>query len=259
MIRIRNERANYNHHRFSISFHLPGGGGVGGDGDGTMRLGPYELNQIYTGDARELSKAIPDGSIDLIFTDPPYPKEFLPLYEWLAREANRVLKSDGFLLTYAPGYWKNVVIAYFDQHLDYFWDYAVQMDGDSSMIWPRKTIVRAKSILAYRPRNGTGMPQTNVLGLFKGAGKSKQYHIWGQDEDTARYFITCFSKIDDVIFEPFLGGGTTCVVSKIFGRNYVSFDIDPLAIATSKNRLNQVKRMVRSDGDYQAMGQLALG
>ena len=39
-----------------------------------MKLGPYLLgpndtpeNGIYTGDARELAKAIPDESVDLIF------------------------------------------------------------------------------------------------------------------------------------------------------------------------------------------------
>ena len=42
-----------------------------------MKLGPYDLNSIITGDARELSKAIPDASVDLIFTDPPYNVGFL--------------------------------------------------------------------------------------------------------------------------------------------------------------------------------------
>ena len=31
-----------------------------------------ELNKIYNGDCLELIKEIPDGSIDLICTDPPY-------------------------------------------------------------------------------------------------------------------------------------------------------------------------------------------
>lgn len=35
-------------------------------------LGPYELNSIITGDARGLAKDIPDESVDLIISDPPY-------------------------------------------------------------------------------------------------------------------------------------------------------------------------------------------
>ena len=35
-----------------------------------MKIGAFETNQIYTGDTQELSKSLPDESIDLIFTDP---------------------------------------------------------------------------------------------------------------------------------------------------------------------------------------------
>jgi 16S rRNA G966 N2-methylase RsmD len=39
--------------------------------------------------------AIGDKSIDLIFTDPPYHKEWLPKYEPLGKLACRVLKQGG--------------------------------------------------------------------------------------------------------------------------------------------------------------------
>lgn len=32
-----------------------------------------EINKIYNGDSRELLSLLPDESIDLIVTDPPYP------------------------------------------------------------------------------------------------------------------------------------------------------------------------------------------
>lgn len=37
-----------------------------------MNIGDFELDKIYLGDAYELIKKIPDKSIDLIVTDPPY-------------------------------------------------------------------------------------------------------------------------------------------------------------------------------------------
>ena len=37
-----------------------------------MKLGKYELNKIYNEDCYEAIKNIPDKSIDLIITDPPY-------------------------------------------------------------------------------------------------------------------------------------------------------------------------------------------
>jgi predicted methyltransferase len=34
------------------------------------RLGPYELDSIVTGDARELARVLPDESVDMVLTDP---------------------------------------------------------------------------------------------------------------------------------------------------------------------------------------------
>ena len=209
-----------------------------------MKLGNYELNQIYIGDSRELTKFVPDNSIDLIFTDPPYLKEFLPLYEWLAVESARILKPSGFLLTYTGGYWKNFIFEYLGRHLEYFWDYTLIMSQDCSILWPRRTIARAKSLLCYRKRGGGGMPRTNVLGSFTGGGKQKNHHIWGQDEETARYYIDCFSDIGDVVFEPFTGGGTTCAVCKIFGRQFLGFEIDQEAGNKAIARVNKVRQQV---------------
>lgn len=37
-----------------------------------MKIGKYELNNIYCEDSYKAIKEIPDKSIDLIVTDPPY-------------------------------------------------------------------------------------------------------------------------------------------------------------------------------------------
>ena len=51
-----------------------------------------------------LGKNIPDNSIDLIFTDPPYNEASLSLYGDLAKLAERVLKPGGSLITYVGHY-----------------------------------------------------------------------------------------------------------------------------------------------------------
>ncbi len=37
-----------------------------------MKLGPYELNEIYAGNCLDMMKQIPTNGVDLILTDPPY-------------------------------------------------------------------------------------------------------------------------------------------------------------------------------------------
>lgn len=75
------------------------------------KLGPYRLNQIYTGDCLNLSPAIPNESIDMVVTDPPYnvgkdygplvddslpEDEYLEWYARLAAECYRIM-TDGYL------------------------------------------------------------------------------------------------------------------------------------------------------------------
>ncbi|HSV86913.1 MAG TPA: site-specific DNA-methyltransferase [Levilinea sp.] len=54
--------------------------------------------------------------------------------------------------------------------------------------------------------------------------------------------IRLYSYVDDVVIDPFVGSGTTCVAAKILGRHYVGFDIDPDYVMLSNNRLASVAR-----------------
>ena len=70
-------------------------------------LVPSSFQTIYElieGDFIEKCKDIPDNSIDLIFTDPPYQRGWLPFYEPLGKIAFRVLKEGGSLVMYAGHY-----------------------------------------------------------------------------------------------------------------------------------------------------------
>ena len=71
------------------------------------KLGPYPMNSIVTGDARELAKAIPSGSVDLILTDPEY--DHLDDYYWLYTECKRILKPEGNTLAFVNAKWYAVV------------------------------------------------------------------------------------------------------------------------------------------------------
>ena len=68
-----------------------------------MKLGKFELNKLYLGDCLNLMKDIPDNSIDLIVTDPPYGYSFMGK-DWdkaivsieVWKECLRVLKNGAF-------------------------------------------------------------------------------------------------------------------------------------------------------------------
>jgi len=197
-----------------------------------------KLLDLFYGDAVELSKEkIGAGTVDLIYTDPPYPKEYHYCYEWLAKEAVRVLKPNGFLIAYAGPYWKDVVMNYLNEQLQYFYDFILVHKGNTSILWPRKIISGYKSILCYHKKGEKPLPRTNVLGQWNGTGGDKRFHKWGQDITTTRYYVDCFSQEGDLIVDYFLGGGTTAVVCKRLNRNFVGFEKDRATLDIAETRI----------------------
>ena len=191
--------------------------------------------------ARANCKALPltANSVDMIFTDPPYLREFLPTYGWLAQEAMRVLKPGGFVLAMCGGMYLNQIYRMFDDAgLTYFWEFQhLSLNGEAPFVWHRSVIAHAKPILAYS--KGAGVARIGgVHGAYTGR-KDKRFHHWGQDIDSARYYVDNFSAPGDLVLDPFVGGGTTLVACDLIGRRGLGFDLDPAALATTALRLEQ--------------------
>lgn len=193
--------------------------------------------QILTGDCRDLISGIPDRSVDLIFTDPPYLKEFLPLYEWLATEAVKKVKDTGFIAMYVGCYYLWDVMRLIGDKLDYFMELVIYGTGYGSMMWNRRVIGKHKSVLLFRPKGGIGMPRCNITSVFTGTGADKRFHAWGQDEASARYYIDCLTKRGDLVLDPFCGGGTTPAMCKVLGRDCISFEQDPKTADIARSRV----------------------
>jgi DNA modification methylase len=122
--------------------------------------------------------------------------------------------------------------------LDYFMELIVFGSGYGSMMWQRRVIGKHKSILLYRPKNGTGIPRCNITSVFNGTGSDKRFHVWGQDEASARYYIDCLTKPGDLVYDPFVGGGTTPAMCKILGRNFIGSEIVPETADIARARVD---------------------
>lgn len=200
------------------------------------------MDSIVHGDAAELQTSIPNNSIDLIFTDPPYDAMSVDLYELVARIGARVLKPGGFVLAMAGGLYADKHIALMSQHMTYFWTFHVQLTGtNTGSVHPRGNrvpiITRVKPIYAFV--KGWGSPRTVMYDPFGGSGNDKAHHRWGQDLSSARYYIDCFSRPGDTVLDPYCGGGTTAVACKYLRRHWLCFDVDETAVTTARARLDR--------------------
>lgn len=219
-----------------------------GEGGAVMFV---STNTVYHADAVDFVHALPDDSVDLIFTDPPYMRSFLWAYGWLAEAAARVLRPGGWLLAMGGGMYADEIIPEMSAHLTWHYMLFVQLTGSASGKWrphgqTTPVIPRVKPI--YALAKGRSKPRTVVYTPFEGDGNDKRFHHWGQDMKSARYYIDCFSAPGDVVLDPFVGGGTTAVVCQALGRDFLACDVDRDAVDVTRGRLSNPLYMPAQDG-----------
>ncbi|RIK30968.1 MAG: SAM-dependent methyltransferase [Chloroflexi bacterium] len=59
--------------------------------------------------------------------------------------------------------------------------------------------------------------------------------------ELAQRVIQLYSYLDDVVLDPFMGSGTTCVAAKQLGRKYIGFDISEEYCAIARERLEKTE------------------
>ena len=193
------------------------------------------LNENYTllrSDFRDLKEDFQD--IDIIITDPPYPKEYLGLYEDLAAFGKKVLKPGGSLLAMAGVAYLPEVLDLMKRHMAYHWTVAYNMPGPKLQIWHKKVIASWKPVLWFVKGKYEGDWITDSC---KSAGPDKEHHQWGQSESGMAEIIEKFTYPGQTILDPLCGAGTTGVVALKMGRKFIGIDIDEKAIETAVDRI----------------------
>lgn len=193
---------------------------------------------LICGDFAQVAQDLSSESIDIIITDPPYPREFIELYGLLAEQAARLLKPGGSLLAMCGQSYLPEILSMMTPHLTYHWTISYQTPGGQSpQIWPRKVNTFWKPVLWFIKGEYSGVWHGDVI---KSDVNDKRFHHWGQSESGMARLINDYSIPGDLVLDPFCGGGTTGVVSVALKRRFVGIDIDTEAIRVTQDRLLEV-------------------
>ena len=69
----------------------------------------------------------------------------------------------------------------------------------------------------------------------------KRFHEWGQSESGIARLVERFSKADDMICDPFVGGGTTAVAALARGRKFIGIDKERESVGETLARLARMQ------------------
>ena len=208
----------------------------------------YKL--IYGDFIEQSQKEIADSSIDLIFTDPPYGKEYLFLYEELAKLAVKVLKPTGSLVFFVGHIILDQVIRIFNDfsltdnntnsiNLKYWWTLAVKHSGHHTKIHPRYVFAEWKPLLWYvKGERVNNLIVSNTIGDYiESTPPIKIEHEWQQSTVEANYVIKNLTIENQTVLDPMMGAGTTGIAALKLNRKFIGIEKDEESFEITKARI----------------------
>lgn len=211
---------------------------------------------LRLGDCLDIMKEIPDKSVDMVLTDPPYGKNYQSSWSkekrfdvlqgdgkpfiWFLYDAFRVLKDNSSLICFSD--WQN----------SQTFKVAIEAAGfqiKSHVIWSRLHHGMGDLKSSFGPMHDVAW--FAVKGKFKFPDKRPKDVISHKREGAHEInhptqkpvplcedLIECCSKESDTILDPFMGSGSTGVACKNLNRKFIGIETEPKYFEIAKERIN---------------------
>lgn len=208
---------------------------------------------LYKGDCLEIMKNIPDGSVDLILTDPPYGMSFQSNYR--EQKHKKILNDDS--LHWLSAFINELYRVMKNNTAGYMFCSFHKIDIFKIEIEKR---FKLKNILIWEKNNtsmgdlkGDFAPKIEFVfffhkgrslirgkrdpNIFKFKRTQNEKHPTEKPVDLCEYLVTKFSDENQIVLDPFMGSGTTGVACKKCKRRFFGIEADRDHFNTSKERI----------------------
>lgn len=211
-----------------------------------------ERNTIIQGDSARILQKIPERTIDLAVTDPPYlvnyrdrsgrslknddnPDGVLPVFAPMAR----AMKADSYVICFAG--WNAL------PRFSTAWE-AAGLKIVSEIIWTKQYVSR-RSYTQYRheaayvlAKGNPAKPAHPVPSVMDWIYSGNRRHPTEKAVEVIAPLIRCFSQPGDLVCDPFSGSGSTSVAAALNGRDYLGIEIEEQHCQTARARLAGVAK-----------------
>ena len=239
-----------------------------------------EKNIIYHGDCIGGMKILPDNSVDMVLTDPPYGTtcnkwDTVVDMDAFWKEIKRVTKKNSAILIFTQMPFTATVVMSNPKMFRYEWicEKANATGFLNARRMPMKchenVLVFYGKLPVYHPIMEHGKPYRrgledknssnynavkrfcsenttgtrfprDVLKVSWRSAFGKTLHPTQKPVSLCEYFIKTYSNKADIILDPFIGSGTTAVAAVNTGRKYIGFEKEKEYFEIAKNRLEKL-------------------
>ncbi len=174
--------------------------------------------------------------VDLVLTDPPYPREFLPQWSKLSAWAAQALKPGHLLVAYSGQMFLPEVIARLSEHLTYVWCGWLRTPGPAYTP-PLLPVMSLGRPILFFARNKVAKDPRFVDEWTSEGSRTGDEHEWQQSIGVPERLIEVLTRPNDLVADPFLGAGTFALAAKTQGRRFVGAEINEDHFNTSTERV----------------------
>jgi site-specific DNA-methyltransferase (adenine-specific) len=221
-------------------------------------LGPFHEDTLYEGDALTLLPQVPDGSVDLIVTDPPFAIDFkaqrlnynrtgshvlegyreIPEAEygeftrrWIA-EAERALSPTGSMYIFSGWNRLRDILEGIDSaglttinHL--IWKYQFGVFTKKKYVTSHYHILFVAKDPKHYAFNKIDHYPEDVWVINREYWKGRKKTPTKLPSELVKKILCYSSNPGDLVLDPFLGSGTVAVVAQQEGRHFLGFEVVP--------------------------------
>jgi len=217
------------------------------------------VNKIVCGDCLELLKEIPDKSIDLVLTDPPYNIGFIPqrgTFDAIKNDNLNWEKFGKFIQPILNNFYrilKDNSVAYiftgFSSSSSFYYQYLINagFNVKCQLVWVKNNFGIGYH---FRPQHediwvcfkGNPPPPKNAISsvIFESkVSSSKQFHSCQKPLSLIRRLIQQYTKEKEIILDSFVGSGSVAVASKQLNRKFIGIEIEEDFCKIAEKRLKE--------------------
>ena len=213
-------------------------------------------NQIICDDANRALRNLPSQSVDLIVTDPPYlvgyrdrsgrtvandtnAEAVLPTYA----EMFRVLKQDSLCISFYG--WNRI-----DLFSAAWREAGFRIVG--KIVWV-KPYASKSGFTEYRhesafllAKGNPPRPDNPPADVQEWVYSGNRNHPTEKAVEILKPLILAYSKIGDIVLDPFAGSGSTAAASLLTSRRYIGIELDQNHCATARRRVDGINKWIDS-------------
>ncbi len=211
-------------------------------------------NKIINGDCLEEMINIPDMSVDLIITDPPYSTPVVTAFgrekvkntadlsiqesyfKQVKSEYERILKPNGRIFIFCDDKFYPILSRSF-----YSWQNIGLMIWDKKKIGMGNPIRKRHELIMYASRDSFEYNRTEGIthypSVIEFSMTDDKVHPAQKPVGLIEYLIKGFSNEGDTVLDNYAGSGTTLLAAKNLNRNYIGIEMSEDYIRLIEQRL----------------------